>query len=332
LSRAAVAYNDRMKEFLPSVGQLERAATVVYETMAPTPQYAWPQLKAALGAEIWVKHENHTPIGAFKLRGGLVYFRDLSRGNKPTGVISATRGNHGQSVAYAARKYGVPATIVVPHGNSAEKNASMRALGAELIEHGEDFQAARERAAWIAQQRGLHVVPSFHPLLVQGVASYSLELLRAVPDLDVVYVPIGLGSGICGMIAARNALKHPAQIVGVVSAHAPAYALSFEQRRAVEHAVTTRVADGMACRTPEPQALDILWQHLARIVQVTDDEVEESMRLMYSATHNVAEGAGAAGLAAACKERDRLAGRKAAVVLSGANVDRAVFAQQLAKP
>ena len=320
-----------MKEFLPSADLLDRAAAVVYQTMAPTPQYAWPLLKAALGAEIWVKHENHTPIGAFKLRGGLVYFRDLSRRDKSAGVISATRGNHGQSAGYAARKYGMPAAIVVPHGNSAEKNAAMRALGVELIEHGEDFQAARERAAWIAQQRGLHVVPSFHPLLVQGVASYSLELLRAVPDVDVVYVPIGLGSGVCGMIAARNALGHPAEIVGVVSSHAPAYALSFEQRRAVEHAVTTQIADGMACRTPEPEALDILWQYLARIVQVTDAEVEAAMRLMYSATHNVAEGAGAAGLAAACKERDRLAGRKAAVVLSGANVDRSVFARELAK-
>jgi len=219
---------------------------------------------------------------------------------------------------------------VVPQGNSVEKNAAMRALGAELIEHGEDFQAARERAAWIAQQRGLHMVPSFHPLLVQGVASYALELLHAVPDLDVIYVPIGLGSGICGMIAARNALGHRAEIVGVVSAHAPAYALSFEQHRTIEHTVATRIADGMACRSPEPEALEVLWQHCARIVQVTDTEVEEAMRLMYSATHNVAEGAGAAGLAAACQERARLAGRKAAVVLSGANVDRAVFARQLA--
>jgi threonine dehydratase len=321
-----------MKEFLPSLEILQAAAAIVYETMAPTPQYAWPLLKAAVGAEVWVKHENHTPIGAFKLRGGLVYFRDFAQGSsRSSGVISATRGNHGQSVGYAARKYGIPATIVVPHGNSLEKNAAMRALGVELIEHGDDFQAARERAAWIAQQRGLHMVPSFHPLLVHGVASYSLELLRQVPDLDVAYVPIGLGSGVCGMIAARNALGHRAEIVGVVSEHAPAYALSFEQRRLVEHPVATRVADGMACRTPEPQALEILWRHLARIVQVTDDEIEDAMRLMYSATHNVAEGAGAAPLAAALKERDRLAGRKAAVVLSGANVDRNVFAQQLAK-
>ena len=321
-----------MKDFLPSLETLQKAAAVVYETMAPTPQYAWPLLKAAVGAEIWVKHENHTPIGAFKLRGGLVYFRDFSQRNgKSTGVITATRGNHGQSVAFAARQYGIAATIVVPHGNSAEKNAAMRAMGAALIEHGEDFQAARERASWIAQQRGLQMVPSFHPLLVHGVASYSLELLRAVPDLDVAYVPIGLGSGICGMIAARNALGHKAEIVGVVSEHAPAYALSFEQRRAVEHPATTRVADGMACRAAEPEALEILWDHLARIVRVTDDEVEEAMRLMYSATHNVAEGAGAAPLAAALKERERLAGRKAAVVLSGANVDRDVFARVLAK-
>ena len=321
-----------MKEFLPSLETLQSAAAIVYETMAPTPQYAWPLLKEALGAEIWVKHENHTPIGAFKLRGGLVYFRDFSqRGGKPSGVISATRGNHGQSVGFAARKYGVAATIVVPHGNGTEKNAAMRALGVELIEHGEDFQAARERAAWIAQQRGLQMVPSFHPLLVNGVASYSLELLRAVPDLDVVYVPIGLGSGVCGTIASRNALGNRTEVVGVVSTLAPAYALSFEQHRAVEHPVTTRVADGMACRTTEPDALEILWRDLARIVQVSDDEVEEAMRLMYSATHNVAEGAGAAGLAAALKERTRLAGRKAAVILSGANVDRETFARQLAK-
>ncbi len=207
-----------MSDFLPKLKQLEHAASIVYETMAPTPQYAWPLLKAHLGAEIWVKHENHTPIGAFKLRGGLTYFHDLAkRKDRPLGVISASRGNHGQSVGYAARHHGMSATIVVPHGNSVEKNAAMRGLGVGLVEHGADFQAARERAMWIAQQRGLHMVPSFHPLLVQGVASYSLELLRAVPDLDVVYVPIGLGSGICGMIAARDALKLKTEIVGVVS-------------------------------------------------------------------------------------------------------------------
>jgi threonine dehydratase len=320
-----------MKEFLAPIETLDAAAAIVYRTMPPTPQYAWPLLKAKLGSEIWVKHENHTPTGAFKLRGGLVYFDHLAAAGKPAGVISATRGNHGQSVGYAARQHGIPATIVVPHGNSLEKNASMRALGVELIEHGDDFQASRERAAWIAAQRGLHMIPSFHPLLVHGVASYSLEMFRAIADIDVAYVPIGLGSGICGMIAAREALGLGTEIVGVVSEHAPAYALSIEKRRPVEHAVTTRIADGMACRTPEHEALEILWQRLDRVVRVSDDEVAEAMRLMYSATHNVAEGAGAAPLAAATKEKDRIAGRRVAVVLTGANVDRDVFARELAE-
>ena len=319
-----------MKDFLAPIQTLDAAAAIVYRTMPPTPQYAWPLLKAKLGSEIWVKHENHTPTGAFKLRGGLVYFDYLAGGNRPAGVISATRGNHGQSVGYSARQHGIPATIVVPHGNSLEKNAAMRALGVELIEYGDDFQASRERASWIAGQRGLHMIPSFHPLLVHGVASYSLELFRAVTDLDVAYVPIGLGSGICGMIAAREALGLKTEIVGVVSEHAPAYALSFEQGRAIEHAVTTRIADGMACRTPEGGALEILWKHLARVIRVSDEEVAEAMRLMYSTTHNVAEGAGAAPLAAALKDTARLAGRRAAVVLSGANVDRDVFAEVLA--
>jgi len=321
-----------MKEFLPPLRTLENAAAIVYKSMAPTPQYAWPLLQAALGAEVWVKHENHTPVGAFKLRGGLVYFEDLASRGKPAGVISATRGNHGQSVGYAARLHGIPATIVVPHGNSLEKNAAMRALGVELVEHGEDFQASRERAQWIATQRGLHMVSSFHPLLVHGVASYSLELFRAAPDLDVAYVPIGLGSGVCGMIAAREALGLKTEIVGVVSEHAPAYALSIEQRKAIEHPVTTRIADGMACRTPEQEALQILWQHLDRVVRVSDEEVADAMRLMYSATHNVAEGAGAAALAAAFKEKARIAGRKVGVVLSGANVDRDAFTRAMGTP
>jgi threonine dehydratase len=316
--------------YLGSLEALERAAAIVYRTMPATPQYAWPLLTEALGTQVWTKHENHTPVGAFKLRGGLVYFDDLARSRgKPTGVISATRGNHGQSVAFAARRAGMSATIVVPHGNSREKNAAMRALGAELIEHGDDFQASREHAMQLAQQRGLHMVPSFHPLLVHGVASYSLELMRAVPDLDVIYVPIGLGSGICGMIAARAALGTKAEIVGVVSESAPAYALSFAARRPVEHAVTTVFSDGMACRTPEPDALEILWRHAARVVQVSEREVASAMRLLFTATHNVTEGAGAAPLAAALQERERLRGRKVAVVISGGNVDRPMFADVL---
>ena len=315
----------------PSLTELEACAAIVYQAMPPTAQYAWPLLCDEMRTEVWVKHENHTPTGAFKVRGGLVYFHHLSRqSQRPPGVISATRGNHGQSVGFAAARYGIPSTVVVPHGNSREKNAAMRALGIELVEHGEDFQAARVHAVALAQQRGLHMVPSFHPQLVQGVASYSLELLRAVAGLDRIYVPIGLGSGICGMILARHALGLATEIVGVVSDAAPAYALSFQQHTAVEHAVATQIADGMACRTPEPAALDYLWRDVMRIVQVSDTQVEDAMRILFTATHNVAEGAGAAPLAAALQERDELRGLKIAVVLSGGNVDRDVFARILA--
>jgi len=310
--------------------EIEAARRTIYAAMPPTPQYAWPLLAQRLGCTVWIKHENHTPAGAFKLRGGLTYFETLAR-EQPAArsVISATRGNHGQSVGFAARRQGLDATIVVPHGNSVEKNAAMRALGAELIEHGEDFQASREHAMQLARERGLHMVPSFHPLLVHGVASYSLELMRAVPDLDVIYVPIGLGSGICGMIAARQALNTKAEIVGVVSDRAPAYALSVAAHRPVEHPVTTVLSDGMACRTPERDALKILWRHAARVVQVSAREVAQAMRLLFAVTHNVAEGAGAAPLAAALQERERLRGRKVAVVVSGGNVDRTVFADVL---
>jgi threonine dehydratase len=306
------------------------ASRIVYKEMQPTPQYRWPLLCERLGTEVWVKHENHTPVGAFKIRGGLVYFDHLVKsGQVPKGVISATRGNHGQSVGFAARRYGIQATIVVPHGNSVEKNAAMRALGVELIEHGDDFQASREFAIRMAHERGLHMVPAFHPSLVAGVATYSLELFKQVEDLDVVYVPIGLGSGICGMMAARDALGLKARVVGVVSAHARAYAKSFSAGRPVESPVTTHLSDGMACRVPEPQALELILQGVDRIVQVTDDEVSSAMRMMFACTHNVCEGAGAAALAAAVQEKAALADRKVAVVASGGNVDQDMFARVL---
>jgi len=316
---------------LPTLKQLEHAAHVVQRAMQPTPQYAWPLLGARLGTQVWLKHENHAPVGAFKVRGGLVYFHELLQsGMKPAGVITATRGNHGQSVAFAARRHDLPVTIVVPTGNSREKNDAMRALGAELIEHGDDFQAAREHANELAEARGLHMVPSFHPFLVQGVASYALELLHAQPDLDVLYVPIGLGSGICGAIAVREALGLKTEIVGVCSADAPAYARSFEYGEIVERPARTQIADGLACRVPEPSALETIRAHASRIVEVTDDEVAEAMRVLFSTTHNAAEGAGAAAVAAIIQERDRVAGRKVAAVLSGSNVDRDVFAKVLA--
>jgi threonine dehydratase len=312
---------------LATLAELEAAAAVVYETFAATPQFAWPLLRERAGAEVWVKHENFTPTGAFKVRGGLVYFRDLALApRKPAGVISATRGNHGQSVGFAARRYGIPATIVVPHGNSREKNAAMRALGVHLIEHGDDFQASREHAMALADERGLHPIPPFHPLLVRGVATYALELLRAVPDLDTLYAPIGMGSGICGCLTAREALGLKTEIVGVVSAHAPAYARSFAAGRAVEVPATTQLADGMACRVPDPDALAIMRAGVARIVEVTDDEVAAAMRGFFTATHSTAEGAGAAPLAAALQESARNLGKKIAVVLTGGNVDHDVFA------
>jgi threonine dehydratase len=310
-----------------SLQSLRDAARTVHERMPPTPQYEWPLLQRLLGGSVWVKHENHTPLGAFKIRGGIVYFDRLLRGGaRPAGVVSATRGNHGQSIAYAARHHGLSATVFVPRGNSREKNAAMRSLGAELVEVGEDFQAAREQAQAFAAERGWHMVPSFHGDLVAGVASYALELFDAVPRLDTVYVPIGLGSGACGVIAARNALRLQTEVVGVVSDGAPTYALSLAARRAVPHEVTTRLADGMACRVPEPEALAIMQSHLARVVSVSDAALAQAMRHLFECTHQVAEGAGAAALAAAMQERERLVGRRVAIVLSGGNIDRSVYA------
>ncbi len=315
---------------LPTLSEIEAAAKIVYSAMPATPQYCWPLLCERLGGELWVKHENHTPVGAFKIRGGLVYFADLAAaGNRPKGVIAATRGNHGQSVALAARRYNIPSTIVVPHGNSMEKNAAMRALGAELIEHGEDFQASKEYAETLAAEKSLHMVPSLHRALVTGVATYCVELLEAVRDLQTVYIPIGLGSDICAMLAARNALGLKTEVVGVVSSHARAYAKSFAAKQAVESPATTRLADGLACRTPHPEALEIIQQGAARIVEVTDREVAEAMRTIFECTHNVAEGAGAAAMAAALQEKSRADGGKIAVVLTGGNIDRELFASVL---
>jgi threonine dehydratase len=315
-----------------TLDDIKSAARTVYADMPATPQYRWPMLNERLGTELWVKHENHSPVGAFKIRGGLVYFAHLARAEQmPKGVISATRGNHGQSVGYAARRYGISATIVVPHGNSPEKNAAMRALGVELIEYGDDFQESREFAQQVAQEQSLHMVPAFHRMLVTGVATYSLELLQDVEDLDVVYVPIGLGSGICGMMAARDALNLKTKIVGVVSAHASAYAQSFSAGQPIESPVTTHLSDGMACRVTEPAALELILKGVDRIIQVTDDEVAAAMRVMFECTHNVCEGAGAAALAAAMQEKSAIAGSKVAVVASGGNVDQDVFANVLGK-
>lgn len=316
---------------LPTLADIEAAAQVVYRSFQATPQYAWPLLQERLGTEVWLKHENHTPVGAFKIRGGLTYFDQLAqRGALPAEVVSATRGNHGQSMGWAAREHGVRCTIVVPHGNSLEKNAAMRALGVHLIEHGADFQEAREHAMQLATERAAHMVPSFHPDLLRGVATYWWELFNAVPHLDVVYVPIGQGSGACSAIAAKLALGRTSlKIVGVVSAHATTYADSLAAGRVVEAPVTTQLADGMACRVADPEALAVLLPHLTRVVQVTDAEVAQAMRALYTDTHNVAEGAGAASLAAALQERERLPDQCVGLTLCGGNVDAGVLARVL---
>jgi threonine dehydratase len=309
--------------------ELEAAAARVYAVMPPTPQYAWPLLARRCGREVWVKHENHTPTGAFKVRGGLNLVAQLvARSSDSPGIITATRGNHGQSIALAAKLHHVDCTIVVPHGNSVDKNEAMRAFGARLVEHGRDFDEAREHAGALAREHGLHFVGSFDRELVAGVGTYALELLRAVPGLDTVYVPIGCGSGICGIISARDALGLATEVVGVVSAHANCYAQSFAAKRPVATASADTLADGMAVRVPVPAALEVIARGAARIVEVTDPEVEDAIRAMFSDTHQVAEGAGAAPLAALLKEGPRRAG-KSAIILSGGNIDRALYARVL---
>jgi len=311
---------------------LEKAAALVHRMVPPTPQYCWPLLARRVGAELWVKHENHTPIGAFKIRGGLVYLDEIRRSQPDLrGVVTATTGNHGQSIALAATRLGISATIVAPYGNSVEKNRAMEAFGARLIEAGHDFQAAYEHALGLAEREKLHLVQSYHALLVRGVASYGLELFRAVPNFDTVYVPIGLGSGISGVIAAREALGLTAEIVGVVAEGAPTYALSFAAGRPVSTDSADTMAGGLAVRVPDPEALDMILRGAARIVTVSDAEIRRAMRILFTDTHNVAEGAGAAPFAAALKERDRLAGKRIAVIQSGGNIDRALFAEILAE-
>jgi threonine dehydratase len=314
--------------------EIDAALATVRAVLPPTATQRWPLLDAQLGAKVWVKHENHTAVGAFKVRGGLVYF-DALRRREPglRGVISATRGNHGQSVAFAAGRYGMAATIVVPHGNSVEKNAAMRALGAELIEHGDDFQAAREHAARLAAERSLHYVPSYHDDLVRGVASYWIEYFGAIPAdqmPEAVFVPIGLGSGICACAAARAHLGVGTRIIGVVSAHATAYQQSFRAGHAIESPATTQLADGVACRVPDPQALAVIRREVDDVIAVSDQEVAAAMRLLFSATHNVAEGAGAVGLAGLWQQRERWSGRRVGTVLTGGNVDSEMFARVLA--
>jgi threonine dehydratase len=316
---------------LPSLAQIREAQLVVYRCMPPTPQYSWPLINQRLGAETWIKHENHTPVGAFKLRGALVYM-DWLKQTEPdlAGVVAATRGNHGQGVGVAARLLGMKAVIVVPYGNSKEKNRAMAAQGVELVEHGQDFQESLEFARRLAVERGYAMVDSFHERLVMATATYAVEFFEATPRLDSVYVPIGLGSSICGVSAARNALGLTTEIVGIVAAASPSYALSFKQRRVVEAPSRSAIADGLACRTPNPQAMEAIWENVARILEVTDAQIAEAMRACFEDTHNLAEGAGAAALAGAVLEKGGLGGKRIGMVLTGGNVDRKLYERVLA--
>lgn len=310
----------------PDLKTLRGAARLVHESVRPTLQHCWPLLSRACGCEVWVKHENHTPIGAFKVRGGLVYLDALVRQQPDvSGIVTATSGNHGQSVAFAARRHGLPVTIVAPEPGAVEKKAAMAALGAEVIEQGQTFNDAFDHAKALARSTQRHFMPSFHPLLVRGVASYSLELLGAVPDLDTVYVPIGLGSGICGMIHVRDALGLKTRIVGVVPAAAPTYARSFEAGEVLEAAIRPTILDSLINRRAAPLALDIIRAGAERIVEVSDDQVIEALRLYLTATHNLSEPGGAAALAALYAERAQMAGQRVGVVLTGANVDMAAY-------
>jgi len=316
---------------LPTLDEIRATQELVYSLMQPTPQMAWPLLCERLGTELWVKHENHTPIGAFKARTAVVYAAELFKENANiTGLVTATRGNHGQSVALAARRFGVPAYILVPRGNSAEKNSAMRAQGGTLIEYGDDYQESKEHAQMLAAERGWHFVPSYHPNIVKGVATYWLEFFSAVSNLDVVYVPIGQGSGICSCAAVRNALNLRTKIIGVVAEGAPAYALSFEAGRKIAAPVTTLLADGMACRIPDDASLAIVLDNVERVIQVSEEEIRQAMRMIFTDTHNVAEGAGAAGFAAAIKEKNALGGKRVGIVLTGGNVDHDILAKVLA--
>lgn len=312
---------------------IESAAELIYRTLLPTPQLSWPLLSERCGCEVWVKHENDLPTGAFKVRGGLVYHDWLRRAHPDAeGVVAATRGNHGQSVGFAARAHGLSATIVIPQGNSPEKNRAMRAYGVDLIEHGDDFNEALDFAMEVAEERGLHMVPSFDWKLVSGVASYGLELFRGTPDLDRVYVPIGLGSGICGVLAAREALGLKTEIVGVVSERAPAYAESFAAGHAVAGTgVPDTVADGVACRIPNEAALEAIRKGVSRVITVPEAAIFEAMGHYFSDCHQVAEGAGAIPLAAALSDEEcgRNSGKRIGLVLSGGNVDAAIYRQVL---
>lgn len=309
-----------------SLNDLEAAHETVRQFVPETPVYAWPLLKERTGVDVFVKHENHTPTGSFKARGGFTYVDALMKsGRKPTGLVTATRGNHGQSVALGASRNGVPSYIVVPEGNSQEKNAAMRAFGATVIVAGKDFDESRQVAQQLHDEHGYHMVPPFHVNLVKGVSTYALELYRAVADLDVIYVPIGMGSGICSLITVRDLLGLKTRIIGVTAENAAAFSLSFKAGKAVQTATANTFADGMACRDPQAQPLEIILKGADDVVTVSEAQIAEAMAAYYKDTHNLAEGAGAAPLAALLANRENLQGKRVATILTGGNIDLSTF-------
>jgi threonine dehydratase len=322
---------------LPTIPEIEAAQALIYRSMPATPQYTWPLLNQRVGVEaefqVWIKHENHSPVGAFKLRGALVYVNWLKETLPDLKtIVAATRGNHGQGVGMAARLLGLRAVIVVPHGNSRDKHRAMQAQGVELIEHGHDFQESLEHARELAAKPHHAMVESMHPKLILGTATYALEFFRNTPALSTVYVPIGLGSSICGVTAARNALGLTTEIVGVVAAASPSYAVSFRERRVVPVPSTTQIADGLACRLPNADAMQVIWDNVARVIEVSDTEIAAAMRAYYEDTHNLAEGAAGAALAGALKEKESLAGKSPiGIVLTGGNIDSDLYTRVLEK-
>ncbi len=314
----------------PGFEDVLRAREVVSRHLPRTPAWTYPALNAELGFELWIKHENHQPVGAFKVRGGVNLLASLAPDERARGVIAATRGNHGLSVAWAARRFDVHATIVVPHGNNPEKNEAMRALGAELVEHGRDFDEAREQVETLVKQHGYRYVHSANePLLIAGVATAALELFEDVSGLDALFVPVGLGSGVCGAALARAEKSPATRLIGVQAERAPAIWRSWLERRPVSTASADTFADGLATRVPAELTLRLMLRDLDDFLLVSEAAMARAVADLLRFTHNLAEGAGAAPLAAAQTLRERLAGRRVAMILSGGNIDTATLRRVL---
>ena len=309
-----------------SLKEIMKARNVIYRHLKPTPLIHHRPLSEITGFQTYVKHENHNPTGAFKVRGGLNLIASLPQEERKRGVITATRGNHGQSIAMASRIFGIPCTILVPHGNNPEKNRAMRGFGAELVEYGRDFDEARQRAEEIREQKGLRYIHvANEPLLINGVGTYSLEIFEELPDVDVIIVPIGGGSGACGAIAVCQALSPKVKVIGVQAEKAPSVYLSWREGRIIETESADTFADGLATRVPFEMTFNIIRSGISDIVTISEEEIKSSIRLLLETTHNLAEGAGAASLAAGLKIRDQLRGRKVVIILSGGNIDVATL-------